>query len=130
VTRSIKAGVDRFRPEALLVGESCTAELIRTNRAPSPAAMGLACGVNLERCPPTPKRKIGALNPPNSFCAPCCANACRPPGEAQAGRIRWKIAKAAGPRVEPAGARSLLGLPAAAMTQGDQGPPGRNTALT
>ena len=39
VTRAVQDAVDRFRPKALLVGESCTAELIQDN--PGSLAMGM-----------------------------------------------------------------------------------------
>ena len=43
VTRALRDAVDRFRPKALLVGESCTAELIQDN--PGSLAMGMNLGV-------------------------------------------------------------------------------------
>ena len=43
VTRAVRDAVDRFRPKALLVGESCTAELIQDN--PGSLAMGMNLGV-------------------------------------------------------------------------------------
>ena len=39
VTRAVQDAVDRFKPKALLVGESCTAELIQDN--PGSLAMGM-----------------------------------------------------------------------------------------
>jgi len=43
VTRAVQDAVDRFKPKALLVGESCTAELIQDN--PGSLAMGMNLGV-------------------------------------------------------------------------------------
>ena len=43
VTRAVQDAVDRFKPKALLVGESCTAELIQDN--PGSLAMGMNLGL-------------------------------------------------------------------------------------
>ncbi|MCC7055124.1 MAG: ferredoxin:protochlorophyllide reductase (ATP-dependent) subunit B [Gemmatimonadaceae bacterium] len=43
VTRAVQDAVDRFRPKTLLVGESCTAELIQDN--PGSLAMGMNLGI-------------------------------------------------------------------------------------
>ena len=43
VTRAVQDAVDRFAPKALLVGESCTAELIQDN--PGSLAMGMNLGI-------------------------------------------------------------------------------------
>ncbi|MBC7843860.1 MAG: ferredoxin:protochlorophyllide reductase (ATP-dependent) subunit B [Gemmatimonadaceae bacterium] len=43
VTRAVQDAVDRFAPKALLVGESCTAELIQDN--PGSLAMGMNLGL-------------------------------------------------------------------------------------
>ena len=43
VTRAVQDAVDRFKPKALLVGESCTAELIQDN--PGSLAMGMGLSV-------------------------------------------------------------------------------------
>jgi len=61
VKRTIKAAVDRFQPEALLVGESCTAELIQDQ--PGSLAHGMDLGgvpvVSLELPAYSKKRKLG-----------------------------------------------------------------------
>ena len=43
VTRAVQDAVDRFAPKALLVGESCTAELIQDN--PGSLALGMNLGI-------------------------------------------------------------------------------------
>ncbi|MBC7562896.1 MAG: ferredoxin:protochlorophyllide reductase (ATP-dependent) subunit B [Gemmatimonadaceae bacterium] len=43
VTRAVQDAVDRFKPKALLVGESCTAELIQDN--PGSLAMGMGLSI-------------------------------------------------------------------------------------
>ncbi len=45
VTRAIQDAVDRFQPKALLVGESCTAELIQDNPGSLALGMGLSMPV-------------------------------------------------------------------------------------
>jgi hypothetical protein len=59
VKRSIRDAVDRFQPQALLVGESCTAELIQDQPGALAQGMGLEMPVvNLE-LPAYSKRKLG-----------------------------------------------------------------------
>jgi light-independent protochlorophyllide reductase subunit B len=45
VTRAVQDAVDRFQPKALLVGESCTAELIQDNPGSLALGMGLSVPV-------------------------------------------------------------------------------------
>ncbi len=71
--RSIAEAVERFRPEALLVGESCTAELIQDQ--PGALAAGMDLGgtpvVSLE-LPAIPRRRTGARRKPStSWCGGC-----------------------------------------------------------
>jgi light-independent protochlorophyllide reductase subunit B len=47
VTRAIQDAVDRFQPKALLVGESCTAELIQDN----PGSLALGMGLSMPIVP-------------------------------------------------------------------------------
>jgi light-independent protochlorophyllide reductase subunit B len=61
VKRSIRQAVDRFHPEALLVGESCTAELIQDQPGALAGGMGLGLPVvNLELPAYSKKENWGA----------------------------------------------------------------------
>ena len=55
----IKEAVDRFNPEALLVGESCTAELIQDQPGSLAKGMGFDIPIVSLELPPIAKRKTG-----------------------------------------------------------------------
>lgn len=60
VKRHVREAVDRFQPDALLVGESCTAELIQDQPGSLAAGMGLTMPiVNLELPAYSKKRELG-----------------------------------------------------------------------
>ncbi len=59
----------RFRPEAIIVGASCTAELIQDDPGGLARALGLPVPVIPWNCPPTRRRRTGA--PPRPSTAWC-----------------------------------------------------------
>lgn len=60
VKRHVREAVDRFQPDALLVGESCTAELIQDQAGALANSMGLGMPVvNLELPAYRKKRELG-----------------------------------------------------------------------
>ena len=70
VKRHVREAVDRFQPDALLVGESCTAELIQDQ--PGALAQGMEldhAGRDVWSCRPTARRRTGEPRKPstNSF---------------------------------------------------------------
>ena len=60
VKRHIREAVERFKPDALLVGESCTAELIQDQPGALAGGMGFELPIVSLELRPTAKRKIGA----------------------------------------------------------------------
>jgi light-independent protochlorophyllide reductase subunit B len=104
VKRSIAEAVERFRPEALLVGESCTAELIQDQ--PGALAAGMDLGgipmVNLELPAYSKKENWGAAETLYQLVRG------PPPGSAKIDPQRWR-AEGRRPRVNLLGP-SLLGF--------------------
>jgi light-independent protochlorophyllide reductase subunit B len=110
VKRSIAAAVERFRPEALLVGESCTAELIQDQ--PGALAAGMDLGgipmVNLELPAYSKKENWGAAETLYQLVRGLLKAQLPPPGSAKIDPQRWR-AEGRRPRVNLLGP-SLLGF--------------------
>jgi light-independent protochlorophyllide reductase subunit B len=109
VQRSIRDAVVRFRPEALLVGESCTAELIQDQ--PGALAAGMDLGVpmvNLELPAYSKKENWGAAETLYQLVRTLLKNQLPPPGTPKPSPSRWR-AEGRRPRVNLLGP-SLLGF--------------------
>ena len=92
VKRSIADAVERFKPEALLVGESCTAELIQDQ--PGALAAGMELGgipmVNLELPAYSKKENWGAAETLYQLVRGLLKAQLPPPGAAKADAGRWR----------------------------------------
>lgn len=92
VKRSIADAVERFRPEALLVGESCTAELIQDQ--PGALAAGMDLGgipmVNLELPAYSKKENWGAAETLYQLVRNLLKQQLPPPGSPKADPSRWR----------------------------------------
>ena len=110
VKRSIAEAVERFRPEALLVGESCTAELIQDQ--PGALAQGMELGgvpvVSLELPAYSKKENWGAAETFYQLVRGLLKAQVPPPGSQRPGSGRWR-AEGRRPRVNLLGP-SLLGF--------------------
>ena len=110
VKRTLKDAVERFRPEALLVGESCTAELIQDQ--PGALAMGMGFGdlpiINLELPAYSKKENWGAAETFYQLVRGLLKNAMPAPGTPKPSPSRWKE-EGRRPRVNLLGP-SLLGF--------------------
>ncbi|MEI6830916.1 MAG: ferredoxin:protochlorophyllide reductase (ATP-dependent) subunit B [Synechococcaceae cyanobacterium ELA445] len=109
VQRSIRDAVVRFRPEALLVGESCTAELIQDQ--PGALAAGMDLGVpmvNLELPAYSKKENWGAAETFYQLVRTLLKNQLPPPGTPKPSPSRWR-GEGRRPRVNLLGP-SLLGF--------------------
>ena len=110
VKRSIAQAVERFQPEALLVGESCTAELIQDQ--PGALAMGMGFGelpiVSLELPAYSKKENWGAAETFYQLVRCLLKNQLPAPGSAKPSPQRWKE-EGRRPRVNLLGP-SLLGF--------------------
>ncbi len=91
VKGSITAAVERFRPEALLVGESCTAELIQDQPGALAAGMGLGLPiVNLELPAYSKKENWGAAETFYQLCRTLLKGQLPPPGTPKPEPTRWR----------------------------------------
>jgi light-independent protochlorophyllide reductase subunit B len=110
VKRTIAQAVDRFQPEALLVGESCTAELIQDQ--PGALAAGMDLGgipmVNLELPAYSKKENWGAAETFYQLVRGLLKEQVPPPGSPKIAPTRWKE-EGRRPRVNLLGP-SLLGF--------------------
>jgi light-independent protochlorophyllide reductase subunit B len=110
VKRSIARAVERFRPEALLVGESCTAELIQDQ--PGALAAGMDLGgipmVSLELPAYSKKENWGAAETFYQLVRGLLKDQLPPPGSPRPEPSRWR-AEGRRPRVNLLGP-SLLGF--------------------
>jgi len=110
VKRTIKAAVDRFQPEALLVGESCTAELIQDQ--PGSLAHGMDLGgvpvVSLELPAYSKKENWGAAESFYQLVRGLLKDQMPAPGFAKPSPQRWRQ-EGRRPRVNLLGP-SLLGF--------------------
>ncbi|MCP9849289.1 ferredoxin:protochlorophyllide reductase (ATP-dependent) subunit B [Cyanobium sp. Morenito 9A2] len=109
VQRSIREAVARFRPEALLVGESCTAELIQDQ--PGALAAGMNLGVpmvSLELPAYSKKENWGAAETFYQLVRTLLKDQMPPPGTPKPSPSRWR-AEGRRPRVNLLGP-SLLGF--------------------
>ncbi|QPN63360.1 ferredoxin:protochlorophyllide reductase (ATP-dependent) subunit B [Synechococcus sp. CBW1004] len=110
VKRTLKDAVERFQPEALLVGESCTAELIQDQ--PGALAMGMGFGdlpiINLELPAYSKKENWGAAETFYQLVRGLLKNAMPAPGTPKPSPTRWKE-EGRRPRVNLLGP-SLLGF--------------------
>ncbi|MFQ6538174.1 MULTISPECIES: ferredoxin:protochlorophyllide reductase (ATP-dependent) subunit B [Aphanothece] len=110
VKRSIHDAVQRFRPDALLVGESCTAELIQDQ--PGALAAGMDLGgipmVSLELPAYSKKENWGAAETFYQLVRGLLRSEVPPPGSAKPAPDRWR-AEGRRPRVNLLGP-SLLGF--------------------
>lgn len=109
VQRSIRDAVARFRPEALLVGESCTAELIQDQ--PGALAAGMDLGVpmvSLELPAYSKKENWGAAETFYQLVRTLLKDQLPPPGTPKPSPSRWR-AEGRRPRVNLLGP-SLLGF--------------------
>ena len=110
VKRSIAAAVERFQPEALLVGESCTAELIQDQ--PGALAAGMDLGgipmVSLELPAYSKKENWGAAETFYQLVRGLLKEQMPPPGTPKPDPGRWR-AEGRRPRVNLLGP-SLLGF--------------------
>ena len=110
VKRSIADAVERFQPEALLVGESCTAELIQDQ--PGALAAGMDLGgipmVNLDLPAYSKKENWGAAETFYQLVRSLLKPQLPPPGQPKLDPTRWR-AENRRPRVNLLGA-SLLGF--------------------
>ena len=108
VKRSIADAVERFRPEALLVGESCTAELIQDQ--PGALAAGMDLGgipmVNLELPAYSKKENWGAAETFYQLVRGLLKAQLPPPGAPKADAGRWR-AEGRRPRVNLLGPSRL-----------------------
>ena len=110
VKRTVTAAVERFRPEALLVGESCTAELIQDQ--PGALAAGMDLGgipmVSLELPAYSKKENWGAAETFYQLVRGLLKDQVPPPGSPKIDPSRWR-AEGRRPRVNLLGP-SLLGF--------------------
>ncbi len=109
VIRTIREAVERFRPEALLVGESCTAELIQDQ--PGALAGGMDLGVpmvNLELPAYSKKENWGAAETLYQLVRGLLKEQLPPPGTPKPSPSRWRD-EGRRPRVNLLGP-SLLGF--------------------
>jgi light-independent protochlorophyllide reductase subunit B len=110
VKRSIADAVERFQPEALLVGESCTAELIQDQ--PGALAAGMDLGgipmVNLDLPAYSKKENWGAAETLYQLVRSLLKPQLPPPGQPKLDPTRWR-AENRRPRVNLLGP-SLLGF--------------------
>jgi len=110
VKRTVKEAVDRFQPEALLVGESCTAELIQDQ--PGALAAGMGFGdlpiVNLELPAYSKKENWGAAETFYQLVRGLLKSSIPAPGTPKPAATRWRQ-EGRRPRVNLLGA-SLLGF--------------------
>jgi light-independent protochlorophyllide reductase subunit B len=110
VKRTLRDAVERFQPEALLVGESCTAELIQDQ--PGALAMGMGFGdlpiVNLELPAYSKKENWGAAETFYQLVRGLLKNAMPAPGTPKPSPSRWQE-EGRRPRVNLLGP-SLLGF--------------------
>jgi light-independent protochlorophyllide reductase subunit B len=110
VKRSIAEAVERFKPEALLVGESCTAELIQDQ--PGALAAGMDLGgipmVSLELPAYSKKENWGAAETFYQLVRGLLKPQLPPPGSPKPDPARWR-AEGRRPRVNLLGP-SLLGF--------------------
>ncbi|MFM8605777.1 MAG: ferredoxin:protochlorophyllide reductase (ATP-dependent) subunit B [Cyanobium sp.] len=110
VKRSIAEAVERFRPEALLVGESCTAELIQDQ--PGALAAGMDLGgipmVSLELPAYSKKENWGAAETFYQLVRGLLKEQMPPPGSPKIDPLRWRE-EGRRPRVNLLGP-SLLGF--------------------
>ena len=109
VKTSIQAAVDRFQPEALLVGESCTAELIQDQ--PGSLAGGMDLGVpvvSLELPAYSKKENWGAAETFYQLVRTLLKPQLPPPGSPKLSPTRWRE-EGRRPRVNLLGP-SLLGF--------------------
>jgi len=110
VKRTVIAAVERFRPEALLVGESCTAELIQDQ--PGALAAGMDLGgipmVSLELPAYSKKENWGAAETLYQLVRGLLKEQLPPPGSPKIDPSRWR-AEGRRPRVNLLGP-SLLGF--------------------
>ncbi|MEB3264733.1 MAG: ferredoxin:protochlorophyllide reductase (ATP-dependent) subunit B [Synechococcus sp.] len=110
VKRSIAEAVERFRPEALLVGESCTAELIQDQ--PGALAAGMDLGgtpvVSLELPAYSKKENWGAAETFHQLVRGLLKSQVPPPGSPKPEAGRWR-AEGRRPRVNLLGP-TLLGF--------------------
>ena len=108
VKRSIADAVERFKPEALLVGESCTAELIQDQ--PGALAAGMDLGgipmVNLELPAYSKKENWGAAETFYQLVRNLLKPQLPPPGSPKADPHRWRT-EGRRPRVNLLGASRL-----------------------
>ncbi len=108
VKRTIAEAVERFRPEALLVGESCTAELIQDQ--PGALAAGMDLGgipmVNLELPAYSKKENWGAAETFYQLVRTLLKPQLPPPGTPKPDPSRWQ-AEGRRPRVNLLGASRL-----------------------
>ncbi|CAK6695669.1 ferredoxin:protochlorophyllide reductase (ATP-dependent) subunit B [Synechococcus sp. BA-124 BA4] len=109
VKRSIQQAVDRFQPEALLVGESCTAELIQDQPGSLACGMGLGVPVvSLELPAYSKKENWGAAETLYQLCRGLLKTQMPAPGAAKPEPERWR-SEGRRPRVNLLGP-SLLGF--------------------
>ena len=110
VKRSVAAAVERFQPEALLVGESCTAELIQDQ--PGALAAGMDLGgipmVSLELPAYSKKENWGAAETLYQLVRGLLKEQIPPPGSPKIDPTRWRT-EGRRPRVNLLGP-SLLGF--------------------
>jgi light-independent protochlorophyllide reductase subunit B len=110
VKRSVAEAVARFKPEALLVGESCTAELIQDQ--PGALAAGMDLGgipmVSLELPAYSKKENWGAAETFYQLVRGLLKDQVPPPGSPKIDPTRWKL-EGRRPRVNLLGP-SLLGF--------------------
>jgi light-independent protochlorophyllide reductase subunit B len=110
VKRTVAQAVERFRPEALLVGESCTAELIQDQ--PGALAAGMDLGgipmVSLELPAYSKKENWGAAETFYQLVRGLLKEQLPPPGSPKIDPTRWR-AEGRRPRVNLLGP-SLLGF--------------------
>ncbi len=109
VKTSIRQAVERFRPEALLVGESCTAELIQDQPGSLAATMDLGVPVvSLELPAYSKKENWGAAETLYQLCRGLLRESLPAPGTPKPGADRWRE-EGRRPRVNLLGP-SLLGF--------------------
>ena len=109
VKRSIADAVERFSPQALLVGESCTAELIQDQPGALAQGMGITVPVvNLELPAYSKKENWGAAETLYQLIRTLLKPQLPPPGQAKPDPSRWRQEQRR-PRVNLLGP-SLLGF--------------------